>query len=214
MVYAIAFNNPFGYVAVPPLGGVPFRPRVAHMPVWRVACLTVTRLSRGRSIRLQRCVAVAGLAVLERVCVCVLRVPRPRELRVLVRRLTCVTSVRPLQLWNSETGQLYHTYRGHATEIVCLSFDPRGTLIATGSMDNTAKLWDVETGKERCTLMGHTAEIVSLNFNTAGDRVITGSFDHTVKVWDVKSGKCVATAVLRPCAEALVCLVLSPELRC
>ena len=70
---------------------------------------------------------------------------------------------------------------------MCLSFDPRGTLIATGSMDNTAKLWDVETGKERATLMGHTAEIVSLNFNTAGDRVITGSFDHTVKVWDVNN---------------------------
>lgn len=62
-------------------------------------------------------------------------------------------------------------------------------MIATGSMDNTAKLWDVETGKEKFTLMGHTAEIVSLNFNSTGDQIITGSFDHTVKVWDVKSGK-------------------------
>ena len=31
-------------------------------------------------------------------------------------------------------------------EIVCLSFDPHGMLVATGSMDNTAKIWDVETG--------------------------------------------------------------------
>lgn len=93
------------------------------------------------------------------------------------------------KLWNSETGQLYHTYRGHATEIVCLSFNPQGDTIATGSMDNTAKLWDVETGQEKHTFLGHTAEIVSLNFDTHGEKVITGSFDHTIKVWGVRSGR-------------------------
>jgi dynein assembly factor with WDR repeat domains 1 len=147
------------------------------------------------------------------------------------------------KLWNAETGELYHTFRGHATEIVCLYFNPqvrgsfyfyfritletycsftvKGTTIATGSMDNTAKLWDVETGVETHSLMGHTgralnlfvsvfqmhlfhylnyspifrfatrfpAEIVSLNFNQTGQRIITGSFDHTVKVWDVRTGR-------------------------
>ncbi|RYY85917.1 hypothetical protein EON63_06705 [archaeon] len=36
------------------------------------------------------------------------------------------------KLWNAESGQLLYTYRGHATEIVCLSFNPHGTSIATG----------------------------------------------------------------------------------
>ena len=54
-------------------------------------------------------------------------------------------------------------------EIVCLSFDPHGMLVATGSMDNSAKLWDVETGQEIFSLDGHHAEIVSLHFNTDGD---------------------------------------------
>jgi dynein assembly factor with WDR repeat domains 1 len=36
------------------------------------------------------------------------------------------------KLWNAENGDLYHTYRGHATEIVCLSFNPQGTVVATG----------------------------------------------------------------------------------
>ena len=58
----------------------------------------------------------------------------------------------------------------------------QGQIVATGSMDSTAKLWDVERGQELCTLMGHTAEIVSLNFNTEGSQIITGSFDHTTKV--------------------------------
>lgn len=97
------------------------------------------------------------------------------------------------KLWSAETGQLYHTYRGHATEIVCLSFNPHGTMIATGSMDNTSRLWDVETGECLHTLLGHTAEIVSLDFDTQGQRIITGSFDNTVKVWDVRTGRCIHT---------------------
>lgn len=97
------------------------------------------------------------------------------------------------KLWNAENGDLYHTYRGHTTEIVCLSFNPHGTVVATGSMDNSARLWDVETGECLHSLLGHTAEIVSLNFDTQGGRIITGSFDHTVKIWDVRNGRCIHT---------------------
>jgi len=97
------------------------------------------------------------------------------------------------KIWNAENGDLFHTYRGHATEIVCLSFNPHGSIVATGSMDNTARLWDVQSGECLHTLLGHTAEIVSLNFDTGGQKIITGSFDHTVKVWDVKTGRCMHT---------------------
>jgi len=66
-------------------------------------------------------------------------------------------------------------------------------LVATGSMDNTAKLWDVETGQEIFTLQGHKAEIVSLHFNTDGDKLLTSSFDNTAKIWDVCTGQCLFT---------------------
>ncbi|NWR49774.1 DAW1 factor, partial [Regulus satrapa] len=87
------------------------------------------------------------------------------------------------------TGKCCHTFRGHSAEIVCLSFNPQSTLLATGSMDTTAKLWDLEKGEEVATLNGHSAEIIALSFNTTGDRIITGSFDHTVAVWDVGTGR-------------------------
>jgi dynein assembly factor with WDR repeat domains 1 len=92
------------------------------------------------------------------------------------------------KIWDATTGQCYHTLKGHKMEIVCLSFDPHGMLVATGSMDNTAKLWDVETGQEIFTLSGHKAEIVSLHFNTDGDKLLTSSFDNTAKIWDVCTG--------------------------
>ena len=68
-------------------------------------------------------------------------------------------------------------------EIVCLAFDPHSLLVATGSMDHTAKLWDVEQGKELFSLDGHKAEIVSLNFNTDGDKLMTSSFDNTASLY-------------------------------
>lgn len=95
---------------------------------------------------------------------------------------------RTAKIWDANTGQRYHTLKGHKMEIVCLSFDPHGMLVATGSMDHTAKLWDVETGQEIFNLAGHKAEIVSLHFNTDGDKLLTASFDNTAKIWDVCTG--------------------------
>ena len=108
-------------------------------------------------------------------------------------------------MWSSDTGKCFHTFRGHTAEIVCLSFNPQSTLVATGSMDTTAKLWDVHSGHEVATLavdqviksssiiffiiQGHSAEVICLSFNSVGESLLTGSFDHTVSVWDVATGK-------------------------
>jgi len=39
------------------------------------------------------------------------------------------------KIWDATTGKLLNTLYGHQYEIVCLSFDPQGLLVATGSMD-------------------------------------------------------------------------------
>ena len=57
-----------------------------------------------------------------------------------------------MQLWSAESGTCYHTYRGHTGEIICLTFDPLSTMIASGGIDATARLWSVEHGTELATL--------------------------------------------------------------
>ena len=37
------------------------------------------------------------------------------------------------KIWDATTGQLLHTLKGHLTEIVCVVFNPQGTLVATGN---------------------------------------------------------------------------------
>ena len=61
------------------------------------------------------------------------------------------------QLWSSKDGKCYHTFRGHTAEIVSVAFNPQSTLVATGSMDTTAKLWSVEKGTEVHTLAVSTS---------------------------------------------------------
>ena len=78
-----------------------------------------------------------------------------------------IAVVTPLrQVWDANNGELIYTLRGHATEIVCLSFNPQSTIIATGSMDSTAKLWDVESGEELCTLLVTLAPVCFVALRT------------------------------------------------
>lgn len=66
------------------------------------------------------------------------------------------------QLWSSENGKCFHTFRGHTAEIVSVTFHPQSTMVATGSMDTTAKLWCVEKGVELHTLAVSEAVLPSL----------------------------------------------------
>jgi dynein assembly factor with WDR repeat domains 1 len=88
-------------------------------------------------------------------------------------------------------GDLGHTLEGHTLELVCLAFNPHGTMAVTGSMDSTARVWSVATGAPLAILSDHEGEIISTEFNSTGDLILTGSFDRTARVWDVRTGKCV-----------------------
>lgn len=97
------------------------------------------------------------------------------------------------KLWDTKTGENLHTFRGHDAEIVCLSFDSKGSRVVTGSMDYTARLYDINSGQCLNTFLGHTGEIVSVDFDKSGNTLLTGSFDHDAKLWDIRSGKVIHT---------------------
>jgi len=77
-------------------------------------------------------------------------------------------------------------------------------MLATVSIDLTAKLWTVKNGgddmrdtyedasafhiKEAAHLKGHEARLCNVAFHPMGDHVATTSFDHTWRLWDVETG--------------------------
>lgn len=60
-------------------------------------------------------------------------------------------------------------------------------LIATASMDQTARIFHSETGQEIHLLQEHLAEVIVARFNKNRDLLLTGSFDGNAFIWDLRS---------------------------
>jgi WD40 repeat protein len=95
-----------------------------------------------------------------------------------------------VQLWDIETGKVRAELRGHIGGITSLDFSPDGSLLASGSLDNSVRLWDTETGMDRGTLWieGFTTDVA---FGPDGKLLATTNYNTWVNVWDVKTGKLV-----------------------
>ena len=48
-----------------------------------------------------------------------------------------------VRVWDSHTGTLVRTFRGHRGLVSSLAFTPDGKLLVSGSRDRTVKLWDM-----------------------------------------------------------------------
>eukprot|EP00756_Hemistasia_phaeocysticola_P011199 Hpha_TRINITY_DN15097_c2_g13::TRINITY_DN15097_c2_g13_i1::g.123462::m.123462/K19760/DAW1; dynein assembly factor with WDR repeat domains 1 len=70
----------------------------------------------------------------------------------------------------------------------------KGTRLATGSYDLTAKVWNANSGALLHTLHGHSGYVYDVIWNAPFcDRLVTASFDRTCKVWDAVTGQCLHT---------------------
>ena len=46
-----------------------------------------------------------------------------------------------VRVWDARTGACVHTLEGHTDYVLSVAVHPLGTLLASGSEDNTLKLW-------------------------------------------------------------------------
>ena len=80
---------------------------------------------------------------------------------------------------------------GHNDSVTSVSFSPNGQMIATSSIDKTAKLWDLQ-GNCLVTFSGHNDWVLSVTFSPNGQMIATSSDERTVKLWDLQ-GNCLLT---------------------
>ena len=48
-----------------------------------------------------------------------------------------------VKIWDSRTGELVRTFRGHTGLVSSLAFSPDGKRLYSGSRDTTVKVWDL-----------------------------------------------------------------------
>jgi WD40 repeat protein len=85
-------------------------------------------------------------------------------------------------VWSAKDGAHLLSLRGHDGSVMRASFSPDGAVIATVSVDRTARLWDVSTGALLRVIHGpkYTAE-----FSPDGRSLLTtGSMEYAV-LWDI-----------------------------
>jgi hypothetical protein len=99
-------------------------------------------------------------------------------------------------LWDSETGRVIHTIRGHADRIFGVAFSADGHRLASGSRDGTVKVWNAATGQELNTFRhvprpgtDDKTAVHHVAFSPDGSLLASASDDYTVKVWDTVHGR-------------------------
>ena len=78
--------------------------------------------------------------------------------------------------------------QGHTGRVWSVTFSPDGTLVASGSVDNTLRLWRVYQGELLRTMTGHPFPVTEVAFSPNGTLLATGSYDGLVRLWRVSDG--------------------------
>ena len=96
-------------------------------------------------------------------------------------------------LWDVATREIIATLEGHTSWVTSVSFSPDGTILASGSDDETIRLWDVETGNTAVVVSGHIDAGRSVSFSPDGATLAAGLLRSTVLLWDVATREIITT---------------------
>lgn len=79
------------------------------------------------------------------------------------------------------------TLCGHTAEISNCVWNFDCSMIATSSIDATARLWDFRTVNTMHVIEGHQDEVLDVCFDYVGKRLATASNDCTCKIWNLEN---------------------------
>lgn len=99
-----------------------------------------------------------------------------------------------LSHWIIEGKQQQKTIKAHRMPILCMEYDPSGTLVATGSADRNIRVWDVAKGYCTHSFSEHTDILKTITFFHPPNQhkqllLISTSDDNSIGVFDLYASK-------------------------
>ncbi len=81
-------------------------------------------------------------------------------------------------------GTLESTLSGHTDDVLTVSFNHDGTVMASGSEDNTIRIWNVETG-ENAYSINLGADVNHVDFHPTRQELVSGDENGKIQVWNI-----------------------------
>jgi len=92
-----------------------------------------------------------------------------------------------IKIFNITNGEVLKKFIGHNNAVSSVTFSIDGTILASGSWDNSVRLWNVTTGNLIHSFTNHTHIITSIALSPDNLILASGSFDRTIKIWNLSS---------------------------
>lgn len=94
-----------------------------------------------------------------------------------------------MNIWSISENKLnLKTKVGHNEDILCYCANKTGTVLVTGSMDQSLKIWQVDSGFLTQILVGHDDVVTCCCVSEDGKVVVSGGQDKHIYIWDVQTG--------------------------
>ncbi len=116
-----------------------------------------------------------------------------------------------IRIWNTATGQLKSTLKGHTDSVLALAITPCDRFLISGSADKTIRIWDLTSlfSKRKILTSHEGGGVTTLAITSNGKYLVTGSTDSTIKLWDLSTQKIVYTLIEH--RNAVWSVAISPD---
>jgi WD40 repeat protein len=92
-----------------------------------------------------------------------------------------------IRTWNSTTWQEITVLTGHTSFVEAIAISPNGRILASASLDCTARLWNLVNGEPIGSPLQHTDPVNCVSFSTDGKLLATGCRDRNAYSWDISA---------------------------
>jgi WD40 repeat protein len=115
---------------------------------------------------------------------------------------TAISSTSPIVIGGNSDGRIKlfhllnkatHAFNGHSKVINSIAIDITGTVLWSGSEDDTLRLWNVRTAQELSTIQAELGGIKTIAIHPSKKIIAAGGNYGAVKLWDWHTGKLISS---------------------